>query len=141
MLKYILLFSCFITLFSCDMLQGEKGTVAPTRDLLKGKKLYTNHCAQCHQEEGEGIGKLYPPIKDSDYLAQHFGNLPCIIRNGMHERITVNGKQYDYKMFAIPELGDYDIAAICNYIAFTWQIGNGEIITKEKVTKLTKSCK
>ena len=140
MLKYIFLIFCTGFLFSCDSFQGEKGTIAPTRDLLKGKKLYTNHCAQCHQEEGEGIGKLYPPIKKSDYLQQNFEQLPCIIRYGMHEQIIVNGKVYDYKMFAVPELGDYEIAAICNYIAFTWQIGNGEIITKEKVTEFTNSC-
>jgi cytochrome c551 len=140
MLKYSFLFLCSLTLISCDFFHGQQGTIAPTRDLLKGKKLYIHHCAQCHQDEGEGIGTLYPPIKNADYLQKHFEKLPCIIRNGMHETITVNGKTYDYEMFAIQELGDYEIAAVCNFIAWKWQIGDGKIMTKEKVTKIISSC-
>ena len=119
MLKYLFLPLLVINLSSCDFFQGKSGSIAPTRDLLKGKRLYTNHCSGCHQDNGEGLGKVYPPLNNSDYLQNHFTDLPCIIRNGMHKTITVNGKQYDYEMFAVSELGDYEIAAICNYIAYT----------------------
>ena len=139
MIKLITFVLLFVTLFSCDI-TGKAGTVAPTRDLLKGKKLYANHCAGCHQDKGEGLGKVYPPIKDSDYLRNHFSDLPCMIRNGMNDTITVNGEQFSYEMYGIKGVGDYEIAAICNYIAFTWKVGNDEIMTKEKVTKAINNC-
>jgi cytochrome c551 len=138
--NYLLILFSSAFFLSCNF-DGKKGTVAPTRDLLKGKKLYANHCAGCHQTEGEGLGKVYPPIKNSDYLKAHFKDLPCIIRNGMDEKTTVNGIEYSYEMYGVKGVGDYEIAAICNYIAFTWQVGDGEIMTKEKVTKAIESCK
>ena len=125
MINYLFISLCSIIFFSCNF-EGEKGTVAPTRDLLRGKKLYANHCSGCHQTEGEGLGKVYPPIKNSDYLKTHFSDLPCIIRNGMNKKILVNGKEYSYEMYGIKGVGDYEIAAICNYIAFKWQVGNRE---------------
>ena len=140
MINILLLFITSLALFSCDF-EGEKGTIAPTRDLLKGKKLYANHCAGCHQDQGEGLGKVYPPIKDSDYLKAHFADLPCIIRNGMDKKIIVNGEEFTYEMYGIKGIGDYEIAAICNYIAFTWKVGDGKIMTKKKVTKAIELCK
>jgi mono/diheme cytochrome c family protein len=138
MSKLLLLFT--LATLSCNF-EGEKGTVAPTRDLLKGKKLYANHCAGCHQDEGEGLGKVYPPLKKADYLKEHFSELPCIIRNGMHKKIIVNGQEYTYEMFGVKGVGDYEIAAICNYISSEWQVGKNEILTKEKVTQVIEACR
>ncbi len=140
-MKFFLALPFLLLFISCDSFQGKKGTVAPTRDLLKGKKLYLNHCAGCHQIEGEGLGKIYPPLANSDYLNEHFKELPCIIRKGMHKDITVNGKPYNYEMYPVKGLNDYDIAAVCNYISFTWQIPHSEILTKEKVTAKVNKCK
>tara|TARA_R110002020_G_scaffold313507_1_gene528740 strand:- start:260 stop:481 length:222 start_codon:yes stop_codon:yes gene_type:complete len=35
---------------------------------VEGKTIYENHCGNCHQSDGSGLGKLIPPIKDSDYF-------------------------------------------------------------------------
>ncbi|MEM6522979.1 MAG: c-type cytochrome, partial [Bacteroidota bacterium] len=29
---------------------------------------YLQHCSSCHQKNGEGLARLYPPLADSDYL-------------------------------------------------------------------------
>ncbi len=35
---------------------------------LAGKRSYEVKCSNCHQSEGQGLGKLYPPLAKSDYL-------------------------------------------------------------------------
>ena len=54
----------------------------------KGAALYRYYCASCHMEEGQGLRGLFPPIAGSDYLEKHFDQLPCIIKNGMEEKLS-----------------------------------------------------
>ncbi|MCA9003564.1 MAG: c-type cytochrome, partial [Planctomycetes bacterium] len=36
--------------------------------IARGKLLYTSICMACHQAEGQGIPKAFPPLAKSDYL-------------------------------------------------------------------------
>lgn len=139
MIRFVSIVAFLMAFVSCQ--EGTpKKVVPPTRDLLKGKKLYSVHCAGCHQDNGEGYKKVYPPLMESDYLTEHFDDLACIIRYGLEGEIVVNGQSYHYKMTAINGVDDHDISAIINYIAFTYQIGDGQIMTRDKVKEITSKC-
>lgn len=86
----------------------------------KGRKLYVTHCANCHGEDGQGLQQLYPPLANSDYLVEHVQELPCIILNGLNEKITVNGISYEREMAGHPELEDAQIANLTSYIIRSW---------------------
>jgi cytochrome c551 len=87
---------------------------------VQGEKLYLKHCSNCHQKDGTGLGLLYPPLANSDYLTQNFDSVICMIRYGRSGPIIVNGETFDQPMPPLPTLGDLEIAEIATYIYNTW---------------------
>ncbi len=85
-----------------------------------GAKLYKEYCSNCHQDNGNGLSKLYPPISNSDYWRNNQNKIPCIIKNGLSESIVVNGVSYDTPMQGFPNLTESDISNIINHINDKW---------------------
>jgi len=110
-----------------------------TNPYKSGEVLYKNFCSSCHGVEGEGFGDLYPPIAGSDYLKNHAGDLTCMIRNGMWDTITVNGKVYSEPMPEIPQLDDVAITNINNFINYKWPYRE-EMVTITEVREELQSC-
>lgn len=86
----------------------------------QGERLYTYHCANCHMDDGSGLEGLIPPLAGSDFLKTHSKKVPCIIRYGLRKEIEVKGKIYQQEMAGIPELNEYEITNIINYIHHAW---------------------
>ena len=92
----------------------------------QGERLYGQHCASCHGEQGEGIGQLVPPLAGADYLAQHSGQLACIVRQGLKGPIVVNGVPYNQWMLGVQDttthrkLSPAQITNLLNYIESHW---------------------
>ena len=61
---------------------------------IDGQALYKLHCANCHQDNGQGLAGLYPPIAGSDFLKDNKNLILCSMRNGLKDTIVVNGKTY-----------------------------------------------
>lgn len=107
---------------------------------VNGQKLYVSHCQNCHGAKGEGLGMLYPPLTDPDYLHTNRAELACIIKNGLNKPIIVAGKSYEGTMPGIPELNAVDIAYILTYVTTTF--GNStQTYTQEEVRKSLETCK
>lgn len=106
---------------------------------VNGQKLYVQHCQNCHGGKGEGLGKLYPPLTDDDFLQKNRALLSSIVKNGMSGEIIVNGERYNQQMPANPSLTDSDIAYILTYI--TTNFGKSETIysTEEVIENLKNS--
>ncbi len=85
----------------------------------KGAVLYENHCAGCHGEQGQGLGRLIPPLAGADYLALHRYELPCLIRHGMSHPIVVNGVPYQQVMPG-DSLSAARITNLLNYVENHW---------------------
>ncbi len=65
-MKKIILYSLFLVLFSCSSqlyIPTENSTTISVLELKKGRKLYVNNCAGCHQ--------LYTPNKYNALAWQH----------------------------------------------------------------------
>ncbi|GAA4363803.1 hypothetical protein GCM10023185_32840 [Hymenobacter saemangeumensis] len=86
----------------------------------QGQRLYAEHCASCHGDQGQGLARLIPPLAGSDYLVKHRDELPCLIRQGQHGPITVNGVLYNQVMPAHPELSPAKLTNLLNYIESHW---------------------
>jgi cytochrome c551 len=123
-----------LVVFSC---QPEKSTqsnglanISDTKVLqyaIPGKKLYDLHCANCHQEDGVGLGRLIPPLNPSDYMSSDVSRTVKLIKYGMKGEIEVNGIIYDGIMPANPKLTNMEIAQISTYIYNVWGNNKGLI--------------
>lgn len=81
-----------------------------------GKITYTNLCANCHGDNGEGTIRLIPPLREADFARTHFDSIPCWIKNGMNRKIVVNGMEYDQMMYGV-KISDVEAANVINYIS------------------------
>lgn len=107
---------------------------------VNGQKIYINHCKNCHGDKGEGLGLLYPPLTDVDFLTKNRERLSCIVRNGLQEEITVAGKTFNTIMPANETLTDIDIAYVLTYINTNFA-KQDKIFSLEEVQEDLKNCK
>ena len=106
----------------------------------QGEILYNNFCASCHMEDGVGLRGVIPPLAKADYLRDNPLQIACIIRNGIEGPIQVNGKTYDQPMEGIPQLTEFEIANIINYIHHSWE-NNLEFVKIDEVRATLATCK
>jgi len=97
----------------------------------QGYYLYQNYCANCHMDDGTGLGRNIPTIVEADYIATNRGQLPCIIRHGLAETIVVNDTNYMQEMPGFPKLTEAEIANIINYMLHEWNSEVEELNMKE----------
>ncbi len=103
-----------------------------------GKKLYETYCTNCHTDQGEGLGRLIPPLKSSDYLMADLDRAARIIKYGQRGPITVNEIDFNQPMPANPQLTNLEIAEIVTYISNSW--GNSaKGMTIDRVENALKS--
>jgi mono/diheme cytochrome c family protein len=94
---------------------------------IEGKALYEVNCANCHQKNGTGLGKLIPPIFESDYFLADIPRTAKIIKHGQKGEITVNGVIYNQEMPGNPRLTNIEIAHIMTYLYNIWGSESGVI--------------
>lgn len=118
---------------------GEKKSTKFDQYYIQGEQLYIQHCSNCHQKNGKGLGLVYPPIDSSDYMDNHFNQVICLIRYGKSGELTVNGKQFNQAMPGIPTLTDLEIAEIGTYIYNTWSHERG-LLEVTEASRILNSC-
>lgn len=137
MSRFFNLFAICVILVGSLACQSEE-EIKRQRYITEGILVYKNNCANCHQNKGEGLAALYPPIANSDYLANK-KSVICLIRYGQQGPIKVNGKTYNRPMPAQPQLSDLEVAELVTYIYNQW--GNETKLTSvKKITPVLKEC-
>lgn len=108
--------------------------------LVEGKRVYAASCLMCHQEKGEGVDAVFPPLAKADYLTKLSDALDRtalieIPLKGLTGKITVNGKDYTSVMPPVSGLSDEDLASVLTYITNSW--GNSaKPVTVEEVQRI-----
>lgn len=94
--------------------------------IARGKILYNAVCMACHQLEGQGIPKAFPPLAKSDYLNADPERAISTVIHGLQGKVTVNGETYESIM---PQLGfnDEQVANVLTYVYNQWENKGGEI--------------
>jgi mono/diheme cytochrome c family protein len=96
----------------------EPAKVAKLTPKIEGnaEKLYTTHCAVCHQKTGEGMKGKVPPLAGNPTVeATTPDNILSVVLQG----IPARGGFLAMPSFA-KQLSNKDIADIANYVRITW---------------------
>lgn len=99
---------------------------------IQGQQLYLQNCSNCHQEDGTGLNRLIPPLKNADYMLDDVDRSLYIIKNGLKGSIIVNNVEYNQPMPENSKLSPIEIAQIATYIYNVWGHDYG-LIGPEKV--------
>ena len=129
---------------ACTGKSGDNGamnkeSVKLEQYIVEGQQLYLQYCSNCHQANGQGLAKLYPPLNNSDFLENNIDSVVCIIKNGLNGPIVVNGVEYNQLMPANYNLTALEIAEITTYIYNSWGREDG-LIKVTDVEKKLRDC-
>jgi mono/diheme cytochrome c family protein len=99
----------------------------------RGKAVYENVCALCHNTDGSGKPGQAPPFVGSEFVLGSPERMIRIPLSGLTGSVTVKGQAWNLSMPAMgAALSDEDLAATLSYIRNSW--GNkASVITPEQV--------
>ena len=109
------------------------------RYYTSGKVIYQSKCQNCHGDKGEGLSALMPPLTDSIYLKTNLHKLPCIVKYGLNDPITVNRKAF-YNKMPLTDLAPVEIAEVLTYVNNSFGNKTG-VVTTAMVEGDLKGCK
>jgi nitrite reductase (NO-forming) len=116
------------------------GKLTQDQQVQAGAVLFKGTCSVCHQDQGQGIPNVFPPLAGSDLLKKTPQRAVEIALNGLTGPITVNGTTYNSVMPPMSQLNDDEIANILTYVLNSW--GNaGGAISKEQVQQVRATTK
>ncbi len=99
-----------------------------------GEALYSGKglCATCHQANGLGIEKTFPPLSGADFLLADKTRAIKTTMYGSKQSITVNGVAYPGGMMTpATSLSDEEIRDLVNYVLNSWGNNGGSVTTAE----------
>ena len=105
--------------------------------LQRGRVLFEQNCALCHNPDGMGKPAQAPPLAGSEWvLAAGVNRLIRIPQVGLVGPIEVKGQTWNLNMAAMGVMySDEDLAAVLSYIRSAW--GNkASVVTAEQVKKV-----
>lgn len=91
-----------------------------------GKALFASTCQACHQADGKGIEKAFPPLAKSDYFAADPQKIIQVITHGLTGPVTVNGKTFNSVM-PKQTLSDNQVASVATYVLNSFGNKGGEL--------------
>lgn len=133
MMKNFLFLLTLVFLSSCQ--NNNKAKVN-----TEGEKLYRIHCSACHQPDGSGLEKLYPPLTRNKTVNGNKEDLINIILHGLSGPLTVKGEEYNQVMIPHNFLKDKDIADVLNYLRNSFE-NSADQVTEDEVAAVRKKTK
>jgi len=134
-----LIYCLLIGLTGCSNQKTSENEIKFQQYFVQGELLYIKHCSNCHQSAGTGLGLVYPPINQSDFMDNHFEEVLCLMKYGREGELIVNGKSYIQPMPGVAALTDLEIAEIATYIYNSWEHQRG-LIEVSTVSEVMRTC-
>jgi nitrite reductase (NO-forming) len=107
------------------------GTLTKDQQIKAGEVLFKGTCSACHQDKGQGIPDVFPPLAGSDYLMADRKRAIDVVLNGITGPITVNGKSYNSVMPPMSQLNDDEVANILTFALNSWGNQDGVVTAAE----------
>jgi mono/diheme cytochrome c family protein len=102
----------------------------------RGAKIYEQHCANCHSQQGEGVVNAYPNLAGNRAvtLAEPTNLVQVVLYGGFAPATTGNPRPYGMPPFVL-QLNNADIAAVLTHIRRSWG-NNAAPVTELEVNRL-----
>src|SRR5688572_19124507 len=84
-----LLFSCTGKPMGSENATSSTNSTKFQQYYVQGEQLYLTQCSNCHQENGKGLGLLFPPLNQSDFVDTNLDKVICIMKHGISGELIV----------------------------------------------------
>lgn len=118
---------------------AEEVAVSPAT-LKAGEEVYLTMCVACHQQNGQGLAGLFPPLAGSEWVnANQPDRIVRIVLHGLQGEIDVLGQTYNNVMTPWKDLlTDQQIADAISYIRNSWD-NSASGVSASKVTEIRQA--
>ncbi|MEO7319317.1 MAG: copper-containing nitrite reductase [Chthoniobacteraceae bacterium] len=110
---------------------AQSGELTVEAQVKAGQALFAGTCSACHQNTGEGLAGVFPPLAKSDYIAADPKRLPAVMLHGLQGPVTVNGTEFNSVMPPMSQLTDDEVANIATYVLNSWGNPGGHVTKAE----------
>jgi len=93
--------------------QAAAGTTA---SIARGKVLYKQICATCHQADATGVPRMNPPLIKTKYVLGDKTKLIRVLLLGLNEEVEIEGEYYSNPMPSQAALKDEEIADVLTFV-------------------------
>jgi mono/diheme cytochrome c family protein len=83
-----------------------------------GREAYMKACVECHQADGRGVERTFPPLLGSEWVKGDRDRMLRILLGGLSGPIEVNGKEFNGVMPGHSHVGNTEIAEIAEIASF-----------------------
>jgi mono/diheme cytochrome c family protein len=113
-------------------------TPPPEAEMKAGAAVYSKYCVACHEADGSGAPRIYPPLPANALLqSANAASTLRVMLDGAHTVTTPRAPNTGEMPGYAAKLSDAEIAAVTNYIRNSW--GNAApLVTAEDVAKARK---
>jgi mono/diheme cytochrome c family protein len=89
--------------------------------MVQGRKIYEQHCQECHQAKGEGVPRIYPPLQNNESINMKFpiNAIRIVLNGGFPPSTEGNPRPYGMPPF-YQDLSDQEVAAVVTFIRQSW---------------------
>lgn len=110
-------------------------TPLPDAEMKAGQAVYARLCIACHEADGSGVPRIYPPLPGNALLqSDNPASTLRLILDGAHTVTTPRAPNTGEMPGYAKQLSDEQIAAVTNYIRNSW--GNAApLVTAAQVKK------
>jgi mono/diheme cytochrome c family protein len=99
---------------------------------VSGAQIYNSRCSNCHQNNGQGVAGVFPPLDGTDWVTGDKGRIVRILLHGMQGPVEVQGVTYNGVMPAWGnQLSDEEIAAVITHVRQSWSNDASEVVADE----------
>jgi mono/diheme cytochrome c family protein len=117
----------------------ESEVISPTEtEMVAGRAIYDHACTSCHEPDGSGAPRIYPPLPGNALLQSTDPSSTLrVILDGAQTITTPRAPNAGSMPAYAKQLTDQQIAEVTNYIRNAW--GNSaSLVTSEQVAKARK---
>jgi mono/diheme cytochrome c family protein len=144
-MKYIITISLLTFFISSAMIQqkpkvARSGTSRIVKTNLQaidnqlladsGKIIYETYCLACHQEDGNGVPGMNPPLSKTDWVLGDSTRLINVILKGLKDA-EINGETYSNEMPSHDFLTDKQISEVLTFVRKSFGNNAGTISVEE----------
>ncbi len=87
---------------------------------VDGATMYQRQCSACHQAQGGGLPRTFPPLAGNEDLFLERLFPVYVVLHGLEGPLTVDGQQFHGVMPPFDHLSDAEIAAVVGYVRGAW---------------------
>ena len=118
-----------------DVVQIENTSAQTQQMMALGQKVYDRHCSECHQPEGTGVPRVYPPLAGNQSILMKFpiNAIRIVLNGGFPPSTEGNPRPFGMPPF-YQELSDDEVAAVVTYIRGSWS-NRAQSVSPAEVTK------